>query len=162
MPTPRCATGATHIPGVGDIVVGGYVETEGVMQHTDKAEILLTTASPLGHAGSWCEIAPMLRSSGFPAAEFFNGNVYVAGHLLASTSVEMLSLFSEGPPQWTKVINAPFSTVSIISFNGGLMFGGEFSKSEFICVYTVRQTNFYLDFAVVFVEGTPDPWYFSL
>uniref|UniRef100_A0A0R3TAE3 Kelch repeat protein n=1 Tax=Rodentolepis nana TaxID=102285 RepID=A0A0R3TAE3_RODNA len=126
MPTPRSSTGAAHIPGVGDIVVGGLVQIRNLSQKVDKAEIFLTTSSPLGHAGSWCEITPMLHSRTYPLAEFFNGNVYVAGDFNNSTSsVETLSLFSEGPPQWTEVINASFSTVSMISFNGSLLFGGE-------------------------------------
>ncbi|VDN96900.1 unnamed protein product [Rodentolepis nana] len=126
MPTPRYSTGAAHIPSVGDIVVGGFVQIRNLSQKVDKAEIFLTTASPLGYAGIWCEITPMLHSRAYPLAEFFNGNVYVAGDFNNSTSsVEMLSLFSEGPPQWTEVINASFSTVSMISYNGSLMFGCE-------------------------------------
>uniref|UniRef100_A0A0R3TUV3 BACK domain-containing protein n=1 Tax=Rodentolepis nana TaxID=102285 RepID=A0A0R3TUV3_RODNA len=121
MPTPRSATGAAHIPGVGDIVVGGYT---GTTHDINIAEIFLTASSPLGHAGSWCEITPMLHSRVSPSAEFFNGKVYVAGNL---TSVEMLSLFPEGPSQWTEVINTTFQPRSIISFNGSLLFGCEFS-----------------------------------
>ncbi|VDN99730.1 unnamed protein product [Rodentolepis nana] len=121
MPTPRYGTGAAHIPGVGDIVVGGYAVTG---QCVNKAEIFLTTSSPLGHAGSWCEIANMLHSRYCPAAEFFNGSVYVAGDRNNPTSsVEMLSLFTEGPPQWTEVIKLTFKLHSLISFNGSLLFG---------------------------------------
>ncbi|VDN98846.1 unnamed protein product [Rodentolepis nana] len=58
MPTPRSDTGAAHIPGVGDLVVGGYVETGDDSRGVHKAEIVLTTSSPLGYAGSGCEIAP--------------------------------------------------------------------------------------------------------
>ncbi|VDO11622.1 unnamed protein product [Rodentolepis nana] len=123
MPTPRYATGAAHIPGVGDLVVGGWTDTGDDIPAVDNAEIFLTNSSPLGHAGSWCEIAHMLHSRAYPKAEFFNGNVYVAGDCEDSTSsVEMLSLFSEGPPQWTEVINASFSTDSMISFKGSLLF----------------------------------------
>ncbi|VDO08520.1 unnamed protein product [Rodentolepis nana] len=121
MPTPRSSTGAAHIPGVGDIVVGGYTVTG---PHLNKAEIFLTTSSPLGHAGSWCEITPMLHSRSRPTSEFFNGSVYVASDLLNSiSSVEMLSLFTEGPPQWTEVIKPTFKLDSSISFNGSLLFG---------------------------------------
>ncbi|VDN99131.1 unnamed protein product [Rodentolepis nana] len=100
MPTPRSSTGAAHIPGVGDLVVGGWTVTGPCL---NKAEIFLTTSSPLGHAGSWCEITPMLLSRSRPTAEFFNGRVYVAGDSCNLTSsVEMLSLFTEEPPQWTE------------------------------------------------------------
>ncbi|VDO14011.1 unnamed protein product [Rodentolepis nana] len=120
MPTPRWGTGAAHIPSVGDIVVGGYASTG----YCNKAEIFLTTSSPLGHAGSWCEIIPMLHSREYPTAEFFNGSVYVAGDRRNSpSSVEMLSLFTEGPPQWTEVIKPTFALHSSISFNGRLLFG---------------------------------------
>ncbi|VDN98245.1 unnamed protein product [Rodentolepis nana] len=120
MPTPRCATAATHIPGVGDIVVGGCGKINDKYPTYNKAEIFLTTSSPLGLAGSWCEIAPMLHSRSYPAAEFFNGNVYVA-----SGSMEMLSFSTEGPPQWTEVINTTLKLKSLISFNGSLLFGAE-------------------------------------
>ncbi|VDO14031.1 unnamed protein product [Rodentolepis nana] len=126
MPTPRSSTGAAHIPGVGDIVVGGWTKTGNSGKSIDKAEIFLTTSSPLGHAGSWCEITPMLLSRQRPNAEFFNGSVYVAGDskLINPTySVEMLSLFTEGPPQWTEVIKPTFKLLSLISFNGSLLFG---------------------------------------
>nr|CUU99965.1 hypothetical transcript [Hymenolepis microstoma] len=60
----------------------------------------------------------------FPTAEFFNGKVYVAGDYEESTSsVEMLSIFSERPLQWTQVIYAPFIPSSVISFEGSLLFG---------------------------------------
>ncbi|VDO15295.1 unnamed protein product [Rodentolepis nana] len=132
MPTPRACTGAAHIPGVGDIVVGGFRRIRNLLQNANKAEIFLTTASPLGHAGSWCEITPMLHSRLYPAAEFFNGNVYVVGDFDNSTSsVEMLSLFSEGSPQWTEVIDASSSTNSMISFNGSLLFSGESCLLQF-------------------------------
>uniref|UniRef100_A0A158QJC7 BACK domain-containing protein n=1 Tax=Rodentolepis nana TaxID=102285 RepID=A0A158QJC7_RODNA len=133
MPTPRYGTGAAHIPGVGDIVVGGCGKIRTLTQSVDKAEIFLTPSSPLGHAGSWCEIAPMLHSRAYPKAEFFNGNVYVAGDFEGSTfSVEMLSLFSNGPPQWTEVINASFRPVSMISFNGSLLFACESNFNFFL------------------------------
>ncbi|VDO15018.1 unnamed protein product [Rodentolepis nana] len=116
MPTPRYGTGAAHIPGLGDIVVGGTTSTG----NCNEAEIFLTTSSPLGLASSWCEIAPMLHSRSYPAAEFFNGNVYVA-----RGSMEMLSFFTEGPPQWTEVLKPTLKLNSLISFNGSLLFGGE-------------------------------------
>nr|CUU98390.1 hypothetical transcript [Hymenolepis microstoma] len=93
MPTPRSSTGASHIPGVGEIVVGGRTKTQnGEWIDVDNAKIYLTNSSPLGYAGSWCKIAPMLNSRAFPSAEFLNGKVYVAGdgdHL--ASSVEILS-----------------------------------------------------------------------
>nr|CDS34244.2 kelch protein 18 [Hymenolepis microstoma] len=99
MPTPRYATAAAHIPGVGEIVVGGIAKTEDDSSVVDNAEIYLTNSSPLGYAGSWCEIAPMLNKRSIPSAEFFNGKVYVTGGLANSTSsVEMLSIFTGGPP----------------------------------------------------------------
>ncbi|VDO10672.1 unnamed protein product [Rodentolepis nana] len=133
MPTPRYGTGAAHIPGVGDIVVGGWTDIGDDTQPVDNAEIFLTTSSPLGHAGSWCEITPMLHSRVYPKAEFFNGNVYVVGDYEESTScVEMLSLFSDGPPQWTEVIDASFSSNSMISFKGSLLFACESNFNFFL------------------------------
>nr|CDS25620.2 actin binding protein IPP [Hymenolepis microstoma] len=125
MPTPRFRTGAAHIPGVGEIVVGGRTKTvDGEWVDVDNAEIYLTNSSPLGYAGSWCKIAPLLNSRAFPSAEFLNGKVYVAGDLKNSTSfVEMLSIFTEGPPQWTKLTDNSFWPSSMISFEGSLLFG---------------------------------------
>ncbi|VDO15917.1 unnamed protein product [Rodentolepis nana] len=120
MPTPRYGTGAAHIPGVGDIVVGGLTRTTYNELIVSIGEIFLTASSPLGHAGSWCEITPMLHARFRPSAEFFNGKVYVTDD---SISVEMLTLFPEGPSQWTEVINTAFKPRSITSFNGSLLFG---------------------------------------
>ncbi|VDO03815.1 unnamed protein product [Rodentolepis nana] len=92
VPTLRYATGAAHIPGVGDIVVGGYARTAHGDRCVNIAKILLTTSSSLGHAGSWCEITRMLHSRVSPSAEFFSGKVYVAS---GTTSVEMVPLFPE-------------------------------------------------------------------
>ncbi|VDO02374.1 unnamed protein product, partial [Rodentolepis nana] len=72
---PAMPTGPAHIPSVGDIAVRGCGIISNLTQSADKAEIFLTTASPHGLAGSWCEITPMLHSRVYPAAEFFNGNV---------------------------------------------------------------------------------------
>nr|CDS27127.1 kelch protein 18 [Hymenolepis microstoma] len=130
MPTPRSSTGAAHIPGVGEIVVGGIKKTEdGEWVDVDNAEIYLTNSSPLGYAGSWCEIAPTLNSRCRPSAEFLNGKVYVAGDLANSTSsVEMLSIFTEGPPQWTELTDNSFRPCSMISFEGSLLFATEDGK----------------------------------
>nr|CDS25623.1 kelch 18 [Hymenolepis microstoma] len=123
MPTPRSSTGAAHIPGVGEIVVGGCIEIEdGRWMVVDNAEIYLTNSSPLGYASSWCEITPMLNKRSIPSAEFFNGKVYVAGY---SDSVEMLSIFTEGPPQWTNLTNTSFSPCSMVSLEGSLLFGAD-------------------------------------
>nr|CUU99901.1 hypothetical transcript [Hymenolepis microstoma] len=125
MPTPRFQTGAAHIPGVGEIVVGGRTKTQnGGCVNVAKAEIYLTNSSPLGYAGSCCEIAPMLNSRIYPSAEFLNGKVYVTGdgdHL--ASSVEILSVISEGPPQWTELTDNSFWPSSMISFEGSLLFG---------------------------------------
>nr|CDS34240.2 intracisternal A particle promoted polypeptide [Hymenolepis microstoma] len=110
MPTPRYDTGAAHIPGVGEIIVGGWTETGDDAPAVDNAEIFLTNSSPLGSRAN-------------PSAEFFNGKVYVAGDSEDSTSsLEMLSMFTEVSPQWTKVITISFDPDSMISFNGSLLF----------------------------------------
>nr|CDS26777.2 hypothetical transcript [Hymenolepis microstoma] len=128
MPTPRYGTGAAHIPGVGDIVVGGLTKFGEDKRGVDNAEIFLTHSSPLGYSGSWREITPMLNPRKFPYAEFFNGKLYVAGDYEESTSsVEMLSIFSERPLQWTQVIYASFIPSSVISFEGSLLFGSKSS-----------------------------------
>nr|CDS34239.1 kelch protein 18 [Hymenolepis microstoma] len=133
MPTPRSSTGAAHIPGVGEIVVGGCKKFEdGRYFVVDSAEIYLTNSSSLEYAGSWCQIAPMLNKRSIPSTEFFNGKVYVAGY---SDSVEMLSIFTEGPPQWTELTTAPLRPHSMISFEGSLLFGtaeGEIYELLFI------------------------------
>ncbi|VDO09075.1 unnamed protein product [Rodentolepis nana] len=72
VPTPRYCTAAAHIPGVGDLVFGGYVETGDDSRGIHNVEIVLTTSSPLGHAGSGCESTPRLHSRDYPKAEFFN------------------------------------------------------------------------------------------
>nr|CDS32601.1 hypothetical protein HmN_001003300 [Hymenolepis microstoma] len=124
MPTPRYGTGAAHIPGVGEIVVGGYTEIGGNAPGVDNAEILLANSSPLGHAGTWCEIAPMLNSVANPSAEFLNGKIYVAVDFRNSNSpVEILSIFSEGPTQCTKVTNTSSGLESTICLDGSLLFG---------------------------------------
>ncbi|VDN99755.1 unnamed protein product [Rodentolepis nana] len=46
-PTPRYATGAAHIPGV-----GGWTNTGDERTPINNAEIFLTTSSSLAHAGS--------------------------------------------------------------------------------------------------------------
>nr|CDS26775.2 hypothetical protein HmN_000694900 [Hymenolepis microstoma] len=80
------------------------------------------------YAGSWCEIAPMLNPTKFPEAEFLNGKVCVVGDYKDSTSpIEMLTVFAEGPPQWTQLTNVLFNASSMISFGGSLLFGSESS-----------------------------------
>nr|CUU98906.1 hypothetical transcript [Hymenolepis microstoma] len=130
MPTPRSSTGAAHIPGVGEIVVGGFIKCEDDRHIVvENAEIYLTNSSPLGYAGSWCEIASMLNKRYGPSAEFLNGKIYVAGDLAMSTSsVEMLSIFTEGPPQWTDLTETSFRPYSMITFEGSLLFGTDGGK----------------------------------
>ncbi|VDN99807.1 unnamed protein product [Rodentolepis nana] len=50
MPTPRYGTGAAHIPGVCDKVVGGCGIIRNLTQSVDKAEIFSTTSSSHGYA----------------------------------------------------------------------------------------------------------------
>nr|CDS31382.1 kelch 18 [Hymenolepis microstoma] len=124
------ANAKAHIPGVGEIVVGGCIEIEGGgWLVAENAEIYLTNSSPLGYAGSWCEIASMLNKRYGPSAEFLNGKIYVAGDLAMSTSsVEMLSIFTEGPPQWTDLTETSFRPYSMITFEGSLLFGTDEGK----------------------------------
>ncbi|VDO04989.1 unnamed protein product [Rodentolepis nana] len=150
MPTPRHSTGAAHIPGVGDIVVGGCKETGDDIPGVNIAEIFLTNSSPLGYSSSWCEIVPMLNARIFPSAEFFNGKLYVSGDLSNSTPpLEILSIFTEGPPQWTEVTKTFFCPRSMISFNGSLLFGSELSS--FLHFY-LKKAKFYSVKIVIFLQ----------
>ncbi|KAM7532473.1 hypothetical protein Aperf_G00000132704 [Anoplocephala perfoliata] len=68
----RFGSGAAHIPGVGELVVGGY-------SRPDTIEALNVAEFLSSGDGRWKRIAPMLHSRGFPKATYFDQSIIVVG-----------------------------------------------------------------------------------
>ena len=95
MTTARHASGAVHIPALGDLVLGGY----GCSGKLRTAELLQVVGVSDGSAPVWKEISPMNIHRSWPSAVHFDGSIYVASW--EASSVEMLSLPAGQPGQWT-------------------------------------------------------------
>ena len=96
MPTARQASGAVHIPKLGDLVLGGYSE-----DRLRTAELLQTAEGRDDSSLVWKEISPMIERRKFLSAVYFDMSVIVVSK--DSTSMELLSLPGNRPGQWTLV-----------------------------------------------------------
>ncbi|KAM7536853.1 hypothetical protein Aperf_G00000086670 [Anoplocephala perfoliata] len=102
MPTARYGTGAAHIPGLGELVVGGKPHLHRNAMNT--VELLQIDASTVGTGHKWVKFAPMLCARLAPKAEFFKGTVYVAGDLGTETqTAEIFSMCDDQRGQWTLI-----------------------------------------------------------
>ena len=131
MPTERKSSAAVHIPGLGDLVVGGCNNTRSL----SIAELLKSKRVGEGTVFYWTEINPMIRPKSAPIAEYFDKRVYVFG---VSFDMEMLSILSGVPGQWTLIIhhNLPYNmaTHSMCAFScGKILFSG-----KFVVVWVIR------------------------
>ena len=124
MPTERKSSAAVHIPGLGDLVIGGCNNTRSL----SNADLLKTKMVGEGTVFYWTEINPMIRPKSAPIAEYFDKRVYVFG---VSFDMEMLSISSGAPGQWTLIIhhNLPYNmaTHSMCVFNRKILVSGKFA-----------------------------------
>ena len=98
MPTARMRSAAVHIPGCGDLVLGGT----GMTGDLTTAELMESIHTSATRVHTWRQINPMTKNKHCPSAVYFNGAVYVAGGI--NGSVEMLSLPHNQPGQWTLIL----------------------------------------------------------
>ena len=124
LPTERKSSAAVHIPGLGDLVIGGCNST----RILSNAELLKTKKVGEGTVFYWTEINPMIRPKSAPIAEYFDKRVYVFG---VSFDMEMLSISSGVPGLWTLIIhqNLPYNmaTHSMCVFNRAILVSGKFA-----------------------------------
>ena len=124
LPTKRKSSAAVHIPGLGDLVIGGCNST----RILSNAELLKTKKVGEGTVFYWTEINPMIRPKSAPIAEYFDKRVYVFG---VSFDMEMLSILSGVPGLWTLIIhqNLPYNmaTHSMCVFNRAILVSGKFA-----------------------------------
>ena len=116
MPTARWGSGAVHIPGLGDLVLGGYA-VSGQRLHT--AELLLSSPQ------TWVKIDSMIRPRARPSAVFFEDCVFVVS--IEEETVELLSIISGNPGQWSILTGCcvpDTPTVSICQFEGNIFLLG--------------------------------------
>ena len=110
MPTARSGSGAVHIPGVGELVVGGWGNSGGRLR---TAELLRGVEVGDGEARVWREVVAMNKPVWKPSVVYLNGSVIV----VSQTCAEMLSLPGGYPGQWTLLSgcippnNRPYSMV---------------------------------------------------
>uniref|UniRef100_A0A5K3G2I7 BACK domain-containing protein n=1 Tax=Mesocestoides corti TaxID=53468 RepID=A0A5K3G2I7_MESCO len=100
MPTRRENSGAVGVPGVGVVVVGGYIYGRGTL---DTAELLSCSTEDNGVENwSWRQLAPMLKRRSFPGVANFRGRVVVADR---DNRIECLRLPADdsNPGQWTQL-----------------------------------------------------------
>ncbi|KAM7536387.1 hypothetical protein Aperf_G00000086665 [Anoplocephala perfoliata] len=88
MPTARDGTGVVHIPGIGDLFVGGSIGKESL----NIVELFQIGSSPAENDRIWCKLAPLLYPRRFPAIEFFEVGVYVVGD--NSTEIQTAEMIS--------------------------------------------------------------------
>ncbi|KAM7542720.1 hypothetical protein Aperf_G00000008705 [Anoplocephala perfoliata] len=130
MSIARFGSGAAHIPGVGELVIGGYSRPN-CDEALNVAELLSSVD------GSWTTISPMLHSRGFPKATYFERSVIVAGdfnnHL---HTIERLILTENLNSQWSMVCTGfpvPSNLTSVCVFRGEFL--ASFEDAE---VYEVK------------------------
>ena len=121
--TEKKSSAAVHIPGLGDLVIGGCNNSRSL----SNAELLKSKRVDEGTVFYWTEINPMIRPKSAPIAEYFDKRVYVFG---VSFDMEMLSILSGVPGQWTLIIHhsLPYNmaTHSMCVFNGKILVSGKF------------------------------------
>ncbi|KAM7542630.1 hypothetical protein Aperf_G00000013002 [Anoplocephala perfoliata] len=115
MSVARYGSGAAHIPGLGELVVGGRSQPN-VNEALNVAELFSSGD------GNWRTIAPMLCSRGFPRATYFDQSVIVAGDLHNHFhTVERLTLTAGPTPQWSMLctgFSLPTNLSSACVFRG--------------------------------------------
>ena len=108
-----------HIPGCGDLVLGG-VGVTGTLRNAELMETISTSGSRI-HA--WRQIDPMIKARFCLSAVYFSGAVYAVS--IGERTVEMLSLSNNQPGHWTLIFekNPPsgFTPWSVCVFNGRIL-----------------------------------------
>ena len=119
MPTPRDGSTAVHIPGCGDLVLGG-IETSGSLR---SAELMEETYVDGRRVHAWRQIDPMIKAKRHFSAVYFDRAVFVFTR--GERTVEMLSLPNNQPGQWTLIFekNPPSNCLyrSMCVFNGRIL-----------------------------------------
>ena len=131
MPTERKSSAAVHIPGLGDLVIGGCNN----IRSLSNADLLKSKRVGEGTVFYWTEINPTIRPKSAPIAEYYDKRVHVFG---VSFDMEMLPILSGVPGQWTLIIhhNLPYNmaTHSMCAFScGKILFSG-----KFVVVWVIR------------------------
>ena len=124
MPTGRHASGAVHIPQLGDLVLGGQGKS---WLHLRAAELLQTTEVDGRQVHVWKTINSMLKKRWFPSAVYFEERVFVVSKV--EDSIEMLSITDGQPGQWTflsECYNPSSRPFSMCVFGGRILLAGEF------------------------------------
>ena len=127
MPTSRSGSAAVHIPAFGVLVVGGWSKCEVL-----KTALRLERRRSGGAA--WRAINPMIKPRHLPSAAYFQERVFVAGGRPKST-VEVLSLHSGEPGQWTVVAthSSPYAFMeSMCDFNGTIVVAGNLIRLKIV------------------------------
>ena len=120
MPTARWVCAAVDVPGVGVLVVGGAGRPG---EYLKTAELLEAHEAGVGR---WRTIEPMIEKRWMPSAVYFDGAVFVGS--AESRTVELLSLPSSHPGQWTLVSTHPSPgrfVISMCVLNGQIILAGE-------------------------------------
>ena len=119
MPTARWNSAAVHIPGCGDLVLGGI----GIADDLPNAELLDIIQIGDIIDRRWREIEPMIEAWNCISAVYFDEAVYVVGR--NESAVQMLSLVHNQPGQWTIIssVNPPLGWCpsSMNVFNGRIL-----------------------------------------
>ena len=100
MPTSRGLSTAVDIPGLGVLVVGGCKKTVPLK----SAELLRKRGAD---GGIWRTFNRMIKARWSASAVYCDGSVFVAGGDGDVATVEVLSLPSGQPGQWTLVDTHP-------------------------------------------------------
>ena len=106
------------MPQLGELVLGGGGKPG---ERLNTAEILETGVK---NVANWREICPMIKARDNPSGVYFEGSVIVA----SEKTVEMLSLPSGQPGQWTIIFTIPSQIPRFICmcvFNGDILIAGE-------------------------------------
>ena len=122
MPTGRTNSAAVHIPGIGDLVIGGTANS----QNLSTVELLETTQMGDRSVLVRREINPMIEPKISPMAVYIEETVYVMGW---NGDAEMLSFLYGQPSQWTQLLNQrrPMNLIasSMCVFNGNMFISGK-------------------------------------
>ena len=122
MPTARRGSAVVHIPGNGDLVLGGLGISGKILR---TAELFLKRKFSVGNSRSWQEIEPMIKPRNCPSGVYFNSRVIVISPF--ETTPEMLSIRPGQKPQWTLLSCPPrlsWYPKSMCIFEGKILVSG--------------------------------------
>ena len=130
MSIARYLSGSVHIPGIGDLVLGG----RGVQKRKlCEAELLRSADETTGNVKTWSAIDPMIKARIKPHAVYFNNSVIVVSWY--DRTLERLSLPSGQIGQWTLIScspTPPLITYSMCVYNGKILISSETTSTCFI------------------------------